>query len=272
MPARYSVIIPTLNEEKFLPKLLASLAAQTDKNFEVIVVDGSSKDKTVAIANSYTKKLPKLQVIISKKASLPLQRNLGAKAARGEWFIFVDADSILMPYFIERIEEYIEKYTPQLFTTWFRPDSEISGDAMLTLLANISSEGSLIIKRQHAPGPLTIVTKKAFDSVNGYDENRTYLEDYDLSWRLSKKGCRMQILRETVCVWSLRRLRNKGNLRFAQMYAQSVFSVLINKPFKNMPGYVMGGHLYDKKKKSAGRKALQKFERNLKKLLNDIFE
>jgi len=272
MPVRYSVIIPTLNEEKFLPKLLSSLAAQTDKNFEVIIVDGSSKDNTVAVAKRFTKKLPKFTVIVSKKANLPLQRNLGAAAAKSEWFIFVDADSILMPYFIERIGGYIAKYAPQLFTTWFRPDSEISGDAMLTLLANISSEGSIIIKRQHAPGPLTIVSQKAFNSVNGYDESRNYLEDYDLSWRLSKKGYRMQILRETLCVWSLRRLRKKGNLRFAQIYAQSVFSVLINKPFKNMPGYVMGGHSYDKKKKSAGRKAMQKFERNLKKLLNDIFE
>ena len=50
MAKTYSVIIPTLNEEKFLPNLLESLIVQTDKHFEVIVVDGSSKDKTVAIA------------------------------------------------------------------------------------------------------------------------------------------------------------------------------------------------------------------------------
>src|SRR5690348_11138372 len=103
MAVRYSIIIPALNEEKFLPNLLTSLASQTKKDFEVIVVDGSSKDKTVSRARSFHKTVPGLRVVISKIASLPLQRNIGAKAAKGEWLIFVDADSILLPYFIERI-------------------------------------------------------------------------------------------------------------------------------------------------------------------------
>src|SRR5258706_4031142 len=94
MAIRFSVVIPALNEEKFLPKLLASLAAQTVKDFEVVVVDGSSKDKTVTVARSFAKKLPKLQVVVSKVASLPLQRNLGAKKTTGEWLIFIDADSV----------------------------------------------------------------------------------------------------------------------------------------------------------------------------------
>ena len=53
MVIHYSVIIPTLNEEKFLPKLLTSLAAQTRREFEVIVVDGASEDKTRTMAESF---------------------------------------------------------------------------------------------------------------------------------------------------------------------------------------------------------------------------
>src|SRR3989344_1520147 len=108
----FSVIIPTLNEEKFLPKLLTSLVDQANRDFEVIVVDGKSRDKTVAVAKTFIKKLPKLKIIISKKASLPLQRNIGARAAHGEWFIFVDADGVLMPYFIERVQQFIFKQKP----------------------------------------------------------------------------------------------------------------------------------------------------------------
>jgi len=56
-PPTFSVIIPTLNEEKFLPNLLRSLADQSKKDFEVIVVDDCSKDKTRTIAKSYGHKV-----------------------------------------------------------------------------------------------------------------------------------------------------------------------------------------------------------------------
>jgi glycosyltransferase involved in cell wall biosynthesis len=75
-----SIVIPALNEEHFLPHLLTSLTKQTKSDFEVIVVDGSSTDRTVEVARSFGTKLPKLEVIVSQKASLPLQRNLGARA------------------------------------------------------------------------------------------------------------------------------------------------------------------------------------------------
>ena len=104
----FSVVIPALNEEKFLPNLLASLASQTDRNFEVIVVDGASKDKTVAVAERYKNKLPSLQVIVGAKARLPLQRNIGANAAHGEWYVFVDADTVLLPYCLARLYAYIK--------------------------------------------------------------------------------------------------------------------------------------------------------------------
>lgn len=70
---RFSVIIPTLNEEKFLPNLLTSLSEQTEESFEVIVVDGKSKDKTVAVAESFKKKLP-LRVIVCDRGSLQIGR------------------------------------------------------------------------------------------------------------------------------------------------------------------------------------------------------
>src|SRR3989344_8910763 len=109
---KFSIIIPTLNEEKFLPRLLESLARQTAKNFEVIVVDGKSKDKTVERAREFEKKLLHLTVIMSPKASLPLQRNLGAKHAAAPWLAFIDADSVLLPNFIERVSEVIETEHP----------------------------------------------------------------------------------------------------------------------------------------------------------------
>ncbi len=270
---KFSVIIPALNEEKFLPKLLASLATQSERDFEVIVVDGSSKDRTVEMAKSFQNKLPSLIIEVSKIASLPLQRNLGAKRASGEWFIFIDADSVLLPYFIERIAGYIDQYKPKLFTTWFRSDSEVPSDALLTLLADMFIEGSLILHRQLSPGPLTLVTREVFDSVNGYDESLKFSEDFDFAQRLSGKGINLKILRETLYVWSMRRIRKEGKLKMLQFYAKVSLQALLTKKVPgDITGYIMGGHLYKQEKPLKSKSRVEKIKDELGGLKNKILK
>jgi glycosyltransferase involved in cell wall biosynthesis len=248
---RFSVVIPALNEEKFLPRLLRSLAAQTRRDFDVVVVDGSSQDRTVDVARSFGPQLPGLNVIVSPKRGVALQRNLGARASRqdhsgpaaaGEWLVFLDADSQVQPYFMERIEAFVAEAQPRLFTSWFRPDSDRASDALFALLANMMVEGSIVAHRSLAPGPLTVVRRDAFELVNGYDETITFGEDYDLSERLTARGVEMQILRETLYVLSLRRVRKDGKLRTVGFYGYTGMQVLLTRrnPAK-VPHYVMGG-------------------------------
>lgn len=273
MVVTYSVIIPTLNEEKFLPNLLESLARQTDKNFDVTVVDGSSKDKTIAVAKSFTPKLPQLRVIVSKIASLPLQRNLGAKHATGQWLVFVDADSVLMPYFIDRLNVFIQKTSPTWFTTWCLPDSDSVPDAIFTLLTNIYWESMRIIKRPGAPGPLNCIRRDLFQAVGGYDETHAYNEDIEFGLRLAKHGAILTFLRETLYVWSMRRIRREGKIKVMNQYILSMIPILLFKrPFKVMPGYVMGGHLYTPKYKPSTVKRLRSYEKALKRFAKELFE
>lgn len=243
---KLSLVIPALNEENFLPHLLTSLTKQTKQDFEVIVVDGSSKDRTLEAARSFCSKLPKLNVIVSEKAGLPLQRNLGAKNTSGEWLVFIDADSVLLPYFIERIEWFIEKQKPVIFTSWFRPDSEMSGDALFTLISNWFVEGSIYFHRPIAPGPLTVVRRDVFELVGGYKEALTFGEDYDFTCRVVERGHALQMLRETLYEYSLRRVRREGKLRFMGLYTIAALRVLLTKRnLEHVPSYVMGGHLYE---------------------------
>lgn len=271
MTRTYSVVIPTLNEENFLPNLLESLARQTDKNFDVTVVDGSSKDKTVAVAQSFASKLPKLRVIMSRKASLPLQRNMGAAATHGSWLVFVDADSVLFPHFIERITRFIEEKKPSLFTTWMRPDSDTPGDANIALLGNLIFEMAVATHRPLPSGPMTVVSRKAYDAVGGYNERHTFNEDVDFSMRVAKAHFPVDIIPETLFVWSLRRLRHHGMLKVAQQYVMSALPVLLfNRPLKKLSSYVMGGQLYNKKK--VPTRTIKRYEKKLKKILKEIFE
>jgi glycosyltransferase involved in cell wall biosynthesis len=247
----FSIVIPALNEEKFLPQLLTSLIHQTDQDFEVIVVDGRSKDKTIQVAEAFKEKIPRLQVMKSPRTGLPFQRNYGAEHGAGKWFIFFDADDVLLPYCIERCKSFIETHQKtKFFTSWFMPDSEVSGDALLTLLAVMFFESGKLVKRQIAPGPFAAIRRDIFASSGGYDANRAYGEDQEYSMRLYEHGIPLDVLRETLYVYSFRRFRKKGTLTMFQTYAKNALIALITKRApKTQPGYIMGGHVYTSKKK-----------------------
>ena len=251
---RFSVVIPTLNEEKFLPKLLTSLIRQTVKDFEVIVVDGSSADRTVAVARRFMKRLPMLQVIVSDISGVSRQRNMGAKIAKGTWLVFVDADSVLLPNFFDRITRYIGRKKPKFFTTWFRADVDDPAHAIAGFLGNMSVEGALIIGRPWAPGPLTVVYRSVFDQSGGYDEDASFSEDHDFSMKIVRRGVAFQILREVLYKYSFRRFRKEGPVRALKRYARSTLAAAITKRVpKHMPGFVAGGSIYEthsKKKKT----------------------
>ena len=101
--SRLSIIIPTLNEEKNLSLLLDSLEKQSFKDYEIIVADAGSKDKTKTIAKKYGAKIT--------KGGLPAKgKNEGAKIAKGSLLLFLDADTILPKGFIEKfLKEFYKK-------------------------------------------------------------------------------------------------------------------------------------------------------------------
>lgn len=272
MAIHYSIIIPTLNEEKFLPKLLTSLAAQTRRDFEVIVADGASRDKTRVVAQSFKGKLPKLTVLSVPYPNVSKQRNAGAEIAKGSWFIFLDADSILLPYTLERSDAFIRGKKPSLFTTWFRSDTENPSDALVTLLTDMFIEAALLLHRPATQGTFMAVSRSAFLSVHGFDERHMFGEDYDLTKRLTQKGNKLHILRETLYVYSLRRLRYQKTLKTLQSYARSVFSVLLtNKTPRSMPGYIMGGAPYTQKQERR-RSVTRLFNKKFRAFMREVFE
>src|SRR3989338_6990801 len=98
-----SIIIPAYNEETYLPKLLDCIKKQTYRDYEVIVADANSKDRTRAIAKKYGCK-------IVRSGSLPgIGRNNGAKAAKGDILVFLDADVLLDDDFLESAIKEFEK-------------------------------------------------------------------------------------------------------------------------------------------------------------------
>ena len=100
--SKISIIIPTINEANNLPLLLSDLAI-IQKEGEIIIVDCGSDDKTVDIANIYGAKVYK-----SKERSRGLQLDMGAKNSKGEWLIFLHADTRLNYDWFTKIKSVLE--------------------------------------------------------------------------------------------------------------------------------------------------------------------
>lgn len=269
---RFSVIIPTLNEEKFLPKLLQSLTEQTVGNFDVVVVDGKSTDDTLVVAHGFKNKIADLTVVASDKPGVSRQRNLGASIGKADWLVFVDADSVLLPNFFERISVYIDRKHSRFFTTWSKADSEDPTEAIIGFLGNIFVEGSVLIDRPWAPGPLTVVRRDVFDMVGGYDENATFAEDHDLSMMIFERGIAFEIFREILYIYSYRRWRKEGNFKVFERNMKSTLMVIRTKRGpKHMPGFVPGGAIYaEKKKKKKIRLLPKEFDRSLRRFIQEF--
>lgn len=91
-PKLITVIIPVYNTEQYLTTCLDSLLQQTFQDFEVILIDDGSKDKTGEICDEYSSRFPKIKVIHQKNRGVSAARKIGLEMACGKYIISVDAD------------------------------------------------------------------------------------------------------------------------------------------------------------------------------------
>lgn len=240
----FSVVIPVLNEEKYLPKLLGDLAKQSYQNFEVLVVDGKSEDDTVAQVKKFTTQFKNLQILTSEKRNVSFQRNLGAKKAGGPWIIFMDADNRLPDYFLDGIRYRIAETKCDCFTTYCDPDSENVAYKILAQSMNITLDVSHFLEVPNVWGQMIGITKEGFEKVGGFDTVHIPFEDKVFIRTVFKKGLEFKVFKDPKYIFSTRRYQTKGKLKQIQQY----FELNLNDETKGKLGkstkYEMGGHVY----------------------------
>ena len=94
---KISVIIPCYNAARYLAECLDSILAQSEQDFEMILVDDGSGDDTLAIAQAYAKRDARIHVYHQENAGVCAARNHAMEYAQGEWITFVDSDDLLVP-------------------------------------------------------------------------------------------------------------------------------------------------------------------------------
>lgn len=227
-----SIIIPTLNEEKYLPKLLKSISEQTYKNYEIIVADAGSIDNTISIANDYG-------AIVVKGGKPAVGRNNGTKVSRGEYLIFLDADVILPKDFLSKAIQDFDYHYYEVATFSFEPISKLKIDKILFKIANI------LVRRTRklyplAPGFCIMSTRRLFRRIGGFDETLYLAEDHDFVRRASKLA-KFGIIKETKVEVSVRRLEKEGRVNLVRKYFQAeIYRALKGKIDKEILEYEFG--------------------------------
>jgi glycosyltransferase involved in cell wall biosynthesis len=186
---KVSVIIPTYNEEKVIKSCLLSLSDQKYKDFEVIVVDDGSKDKTVEIVSQFKTSALKLRILTQKHMGPGVARNLGAKHAKGEILVFVDADMTFDKIFIQRLVlPILEGKTKGTFSK----EEYVSNWNKVWARCWSINENWLKRRRHPKDYPDTqevfrAITKKEFQRVDGFEKGG-YTDDMSLAKKLNYKA------------------------------------------------------------------------------------
>lgn len=190
---KFSFIIPTLNEEKVLSKLVTNLREIKTFQYEVIVSDGGSTDATVIISQSLADKT--LQHELQTRQTIGQGRNLGATVASGEYLVFLDADVYISnpDNFFTRALGHFEN-DPKLVGLggWLRvfKEMETVGDRIgYGLLSNRTfSFYNNWLKVGANCGEFGMIKTEVFRQLGGYREDLPVDEDRELFHRLSKIG------------------------------------------------------------------------------------
>lgn len=193
-----SVIIPAYNEENYLPAVLSALPNQTYDNLEVIVVDNLSEDRTVEIARNMG-----ALVVTNPEYNLSLSRNMGAAAASGQIFVFLDADTIPEQTLIEHSVNELRKGAAIVLA------NQCSSDDHIHSLARVAMGLFYVFPRSS----YVAVDSNAFWSIGGFNESclpqENCSEERDFAARVSQIG-RRAYLRFNYSATSARRTKAEG--------------------------------------------------------------
>lgn len=238
------IVIPTLNEEKYIGGLLESIVRQTIQPREVVVVDAFSKDQTEAEVKKWQKKLPQLKFYQIPKNTISRQRNLGVKKTKSSRILFLDADTALIDD--DTLEKYIaevEEKGAVLAVACNYPLSKHWKDMAYFQAANLTTKVGKFVWPM-AVGINLYCKRSVFEKLGGFDEKIKVGEDIEMVQRFAKKGVVYEILEQPKIHTSVRRLRKEGRIRFVLMMINSFFAANIFGFRKNpiVKEYEFGKH------------------------------
>lgn len=198
----YSIILPTFNRPDEVENFLESITLQQNKNFEVIIVDGSPDDILFPVIEKY-KPLTNLNYIHKPRLGASESRNLGCDMAKGDFLVFIDSDCVVPPDYLVKVDTFL-KANPQI-EAYGGPDAADNTFSDLQKAINYAmtsmlTTGGIRGKKKHV-GKFQLrgfnmgIKRDVFFKVGGYSGMQV-AEDIDLSMRIQKAGHQTALIHE----------------------------------------------------------------------------
>jgi glycosyltransferase involved in cell wall biosynthesis len=263
MRDQLSVIIPTLNEAKRLPALLQALQAQTRPPDEIIVADADSQDETALLARQAGAR-------VTRGGRPAAGRNAGARAAQGDLLLFLDADVLPPPFFIETLLREFHRRRLDVAAPLIAPLEPTAINFLVCEVTNLYLQVMESIS-PHAPGFCLLARRTIHEQIGGFDETVLLAEDHRYAQMAAQVG-RFGMIKTAKIPVSMRRLEKEGLVRLAFKYAYSEIYALSGRPIHSLPFTYEFGHFPERGRALVNIEALRKALGRLSTPLNSLSE
>jgi succinoglycan biosynthesis protein ExoA len=205
-----TIVIPARNEEPSIGACLDSVLVQDEQRLQVIVVDGCSSDRTPEIVARYAETDARICLLYNDQASIPRSLNLALGAARGEWFLRVDAHSTIPPHYVRRAKQHLRT------TRWGGVGGRknavgitAAGRAIAAVMASRFGVGNSVYHHGTSMRPVDHVPFGAYSTrlvrdLGGWDERVTVNEDFEFDFRIRSSGRQLLFDPRLVINWRCR--------------------------------------------------------------------
>lgn len=179
-----SVMIPYFNCEQYIAETIASVERQSYPNIEIIIIDDGSLPASAAFLAELLQNKPAIRFASQSNQGVAAARNHAARLAGGEYFVFLDADDVLLPDYIRKSVAVLEKKAEHKLVY---PLGEVFGVQTGTWNLPAYEGLAMLLKGNHIPA-VAMHRSEDFKNVGGFDESLKTHEDWDLWIRILSRG------------------------------------------------------------------------------------
>ena len=236
-----SIVIPTLNEEHYVGNLIKDILESSYKDYEIIVSDSGSEDKTLDVVKEFTEKYPNIKLVNASKGASQA-RNEGAKHAKGDYILFLDSDQRVTTSFIKNSLKEMKERALDIGGFYSKPIKDNFLDHTFWFLCNnLIFRPVQYIYPASSTGSGLFVKKVVHDKINGFDEEIKVIHDHDYVRRASDIG-KFRMLNNEKSQFNMRRFNEEGRLSLYFRYNLLIFCFIF-KSKKTPVKYDFGKHL-----------------------------
>lgn len=196
----YSIIVPVYNRPGEIKEFLDSLATQTVKPFELLIIEDGSKERCDHLLDHY-RSFFTIHYYYKPNSGRSDTRNYGMQRATGDYLLFFDSDVILPPLYFEHLEramqtEYCDCFGgPDAADSSFSDMQKAVSHSMTSFWTTGGIRGGKAVMEKFCPRTFNMgLSKNVYDNVGGFEDMMG--EDIDLSLRIRKAGYKTRLIRE----------------------------------------------------------------------------